>query len=82
MIDSWAKTFINNIASITPSGYAGLNTLIKIQKTPTKNPYIHFPVLVLRKTGSVAIKTSKSKASNNKMIYPGNCIKVYSPKIE
>jgi hypothetical protein len=33
-----ANTFINRMASIMPSGYAGLNTRIKIVNNPIKNP--------------------------------------------
>ena len=50
------------MASITPSGYAGLTDLIITVNTPIIKPYIHFPLLVWADvTGSVAIKTVPNK---------------------
>lgn len=54
-----AKAFMSRTASMAPSGYPVLNTRIKIANTPTKNPNIYFPVLVLDPvTGSVAMNTA------------------------
>ena len=52
------NAFINKIASIIPSGYAGLILRIITVKAPTKKPKIHLPKSVCAPvTGSVAIKT-------------------------
>ena len=37
---------MNRIASITPSGYAGFKTRIKIASKPPRNPYTNFPFAV------------------------------------
>ena len=59
---SGANKFPNKIASIMPSGNAGLSTLIRITMIPIINPYTHLPVFVCDpETGSVAINT-KPKA--------------------
>ncbi len=50
--------FMNRIASIIPSGYAGLTARMRTQSNPIPKPYHHFPRSEnAEETGSVAMYT-------------------------